>query len=117
MGLSQNVWLFIGSVTLAYLIGLATAFKTMEKPEKLNVLQKGARVRYRGSKDGEWKFGVIEEDIIGDKIVLAILRGVDIQIDELDRLVVKNTSRIFPIRREKFEIVGHDDVWLKKDLI
>lgn len=103
---------------IAYMLGNRMGYHASRKrveSEQLDVMQKGTRVRYRGSKDGNWKFGIIEEDIIG-KRTLIILRGVQLELDEVDQLVVKVSSRIFPIKKESIEILGYDEVWLKKDL-
>jgi hypothetical protein len=112
MGIDINsaIILVVTSV-ISYALGINTS-----RGKKLDVMQKGTRVRYRGSRDGKWKFGVIEEDIIGERLLL-ILRGVEIELDEIDQLKVKVSSRIFPIKRENIEILGYDEVWLKKDLV
>jgi hypothetical protein len=112
MGIDINsgIILFVACV-VSYALGV-----TQDRGKKLDVMQKGTRVRYRGSKDGKWKFGVIEEDIIG-KRTLIILRGVELELDEVDQLVVKVSHRIFPIKKESIEILGYDEVWLKKDLV
>jgi hypothetical protein len=86
------------------------------RAKKLNVMQQGTRVRYRGSKDGKWKFGIIEEDIIGER-TLAILRGIELHLDESGQLTVKRSHRIFPIKAENMEILGYDEVWQEKDLV
>lgn len=89
---------------------------TQHKGDKLDVVKKGTRVRYRGSKDGNWKYGVIEEDIVGER-TLYILRAVELELDELEQLQVKVSHRIFPIKKESVEVLGYDEVWQKKDLI
>ena len=116
MGISENTWIFVACVTIAYLSGLWSGRSIGKNDRKLDVTQKGTRVRYKGSKDGKWKFGVIEEDIVGAQ-TLVILRGVELELDEIDQLVVKTSHRIFPIKIENMEILGYDDVWLKKDLV
>lgn len=89
---------------------------TQHRGDKLDVVKKGTRVRYRGSKDGNWKYGVIEEDIVGER-TLYILRAVELELDELEQLQVKVSHRIFPIKKESVEVLGYDEVWQKKDLI
>jgi hypothetical protein len=107
---TDGIIMFVVSV-ISYTLGL-----TQNKGEKLDVVKKGTRVRYRGSKDGNWKYGVIEEDIVGER-TLYILRAVELELDELEQLQVKVSHRIFPIKKESVEVLGYDEVWQKKDLI
>ncbi len=111
MGIDTS-WLIICLVSNAIAYGLGIS----SRRGKLDVTRKGARVRYRGAKDGKWKFGLIEEDIVGEQ-TLVILRGVELELDEIEQLVVKVSHRIFPIKLENMEILGYDDIWKKKDLI
>ncbi len=112
MGIDINSGIILlVTAVVSYALGV-----TQNKGEKLDVMQKGTRVRYRGSKDGKWKFGVIEEDIVGER-TLIILRAVEVELDEFDQLVVKPSHRIFPIKKESIEILGYDEVWQKKDLV
>lgn len=112
MGIDINsgIILFIVSV-VSYALGA-----TQHKGDKLDVVKQGTRVRYRGSKDGSWKFGIIEEDIVGER-TLYILRAVELELDELEQLQVKVSHRIFPIKKESVEVLGYDEVWQKKDLV
>lgn len=112
MGIDINSGIILLIVTVvSYVLGA-----TQHKGDKLDVVKKGTRVRYRGSKDGNWKFGIIEEDIVGER-TLYILRAVELELDEIEQLQVKVSHRIFPIKKESVEILGYDEVWEKKDLV
>jgi hypothetical protein len=112
MGIDINsAIILVVTNVISYALGI-----TSSRAKKLDVMQKGTRVRFRGSKDGKWKFGIIEEDIVGDRLLL-ILRAVEVELDELDQVAVKVSHRIFPIKKANVEILGYDEVWLKKDLV
>jgi len=114
MGIDINsiIVLFVTNV-VTYTLGVNSG--RFKKRESLDVTQKGTRVRYRSSKDGKYRFGLIEEDIVGEH-TLVILRGIELHLDELGEVVAKKSHRIFPIRIENMEILGYDEVWLKKDI-